>query len=78
MESCCCTAEIWIGDGHWWYVGRQGGVGGVAAAPAGLDCFDLDRLEAAVASVPRSAYVGNQKALSELSHSMLLRCVLEW
>jgi hypothetical protein len=43
---------------------------------AGVNTFDLARLEAAVAAVPDSQYSGEQRALTQFSHSLLFRCVL--
>jgi hypothetical protein len=42
---------------------------------AGVDTFDLSRLEAAVSAIPDTAYEGEQAALTQVSQSMLLRCV---
>lgn len=42
---------------------------------AGLHSFDLGRLEAAVSSVPASEFEGEQRALTQLSHSLLFRWV---
>jgi hypothetical protein len=47
----------------------------VSSPPAGVNVFDLARLEAAVAAVPDSQYAGQQRALTQLSHSLLFRCV---
>jgi hypothetical protein len=42
-----------------------------AEHPGGVDSFDLERLEAAVAAVPAQQYRGDQAALSQLTDSML-------
>jgi hypothetical protein len=45
----------------------------VFRAVAGVNTFDLARLEAAVAAVPDSLYAGEQRALTQFSHSLLFR-----